>query len=57
MSAFAVYVRPPLTQTWADGSPILWGFTVWANSEAGAHAEIRKCRDLEGMPIVGAYRK
>jgi hypothetical protein len=57
MSLFAVYVRPPLNQTWADGSPVLWSATVEARSEAEARRMAANSPIFKGMPIVGSYRK
>lgn len=51
---YIVYVKPH-TQTWADGSPVLWGWTVKASSEREARKIVQNSRDCKGMPIIFSY--
>lgn len=55
MSLYVVYVRPPLNQTWADGRPVLWGYTVQARSEKDARAIVQNSLWCRGMPIEASW--
>jgi hypothetical protein len=55
MRNFAVWIQPPLGQTWNRGDAVLWSVSVSARSEAEARAKVRSFDFARGMPIVGCY--
>lgn len=55
MCRFAVYVLPPINQKWADGSPVLWGWSVEARSAKDAQVMVQNSSQCHGMPIVAVF--